>query len=56
MFRQHLIVKGENRDTAWFAMLDTEWDTKIRRAYALWLDVSNFDENGFQIKSLSSFF
>ena len=31
LFRQHIVVKGRNRDTAWFAMLDGEWAEKKRR-------------------------
>jgi RimJ/RimL family protein N-acetyltransferase len=47
IFRQHMIVKGKNRDTAWFAMLDKEWPAR-RAAFEKWLDPSNFDENGKQ--------
>jgi RimJ/RimL family protein N-acetyltransferase len=46
-FRQHLVVKGENRDTSWFAMLDGEWPA-LRDAYARWLDPANFDADGGQ--------
>jgi RimJ/RimL family protein N-acetyltransferase len=31
IFRQHMIVKGKNRDTAWFAMLDSDWPEVKRR-------------------------
>lgn len=41
LFRQHMVVKGENRDTAWYAILDTEWPA-LKRAYGAWLDPSNF--------------
>jgi len=51
IFRQHMIVKGENRDTAWFAMIDKEWPA-LARAYAAWLDPGNFDEEGRQIRRL----
>jgi RimJ/RimL family protein N-acetyltransferase len=51
VFRQHIVVKGENRDTAWFAMLDGEWPT-MRRAFEQWLDPSNFDSEGRQKRRL----
>ena len=47
IFRQHFIVKGRNRDTAWYAMLDTEWP-KARAAFEAWLKEDNFDDNGLQ--------
>jgi RimJ/RimL family protein N-acetyltransferase len=47
VFRQHMIVKGRNRDTAWFSMLDSEWP-KRKIAFEKWLDPSNFDANGQQ--------
>jgi RimJ/RimL family protein N-acetyltransferase len=51
-FRQHMIIKGRNRDTAWFSMLDSEWP--LRRAnFERWLAPSNFDETGRQRLSLS---
>ncbi len=40
-FRQHMIIKGRNRDTAWFAMLDHEWPAR-RQAFETWLDPANF--------------
>jgi RimJ/RimL family protein N-acetyltransferase len=51
VFRQHMIVKGRNRDTAWFAMLDNEWPAR-KAAFERWLDPSNFDPVGRQKKSL----
>ncbi|MCG8354596.1 MAG: GNAT family N-acetyltransferase [Kiloniellales bacterium] len=51
-FRQHLIVKGRNRDTAWFAMLDGDWPA-IRANFERWLDDANFDAQGKQRISLS---
>jgi RimJ/RimL family protein N-acetyltransferase len=51
VFRQHLIVKGRNRDTAWFAMIDKEWPT-IGRALEEWLDPENFDSEGQQKRRL----
>lgn len=52
IFRQHMIVKGRNRDTAWFSMLDSEWPTR-KAAFEHWLDPSNFDAEGRQKHSLS---
>jgi RimJ/RimL family protein N-acetyltransferase len=45
IFRQHMIVKGRNRDTAWFAMLDHEWPA-IRAGFERWLAPENFDAAG----------
>jgi RimJ/RimL family protein N-acetyltransferase len=47
LFRQHMIVKGRSRDTAWYAMLDRDWPA-IRAAYDAWLDPANFDDTGRQ--------
>jgi RimJ/RimL family protein N-acetyltransferase len=52
VFRQHMIVKGRNRDTAWFAMLDSEWPAR-RAAYERWLSPDNFDAQGRQKTALS---
>jgi len=46
-FRQHMVVKGQNRDTAWFAMTDSEWPT-LRKAFEQWLAPTNFDQQGRQ--------
>lgn len=54
IFRQHMIVKGRNRDTAWFSMLDSEWPAR-RRAFEQWLDPSNFDSEGRQRVGLAAF-
>lgn len=51
VFRQHMIVKGRNRDTAWFSMLDGEWPVRKAR-FERWLDPSNFDASGRQRSSL----
>jgi RimJ/RimL family protein N-acetyltransferase len=53
IFRQHMVVKGRNRDTAWFSMLDSEWPA-CKVAFEGWLDPSNFDANGKQLRSLAS--
>jgi RimJ/RimL family protein N-acetyltransferase len=52
LFRQHMVVKGRNRDTAWYSMLDSEWPSR-KRAFEQWLDPANFDANGKQRISLS---
>lgn len=52
VFRQAAVVKGRNRDTAWFAMVDGEWP-RIDAAYTRWLDAQNFISTGRQIHSLS---
>jgi hypothetical protein len=49
-----MIIKGRNRDTAWFSMLDTEWPER-KSAFESWLDPSNFDSGGKQKQPLSSF-
>jgi hypothetical protein len=46
------VVKGRNRDTAWFACIDKDWSA-LREAYRAWLDPSNFDADGRQRESLS---
>ncbi|KAI1380941.1 putative acetyltransferase, GNAT family [Hypoxylon crocopeplum] len=54
LFRKHLIVKGRNRDTAWYSMVDDEWPT-IKQALESWVDPSNFDGEGKQKKRLEEF-
>jgi RimJ/RimL family protein N-acetyltransferase len=51
IFRQHMIVKGRSRDTAWFSMLDGEWPAR-KAAFERWLAPENFDSNGRQKKRL----
>ncbi|MGO4836963.1 GNAT family N-acetyltransferase, partial [Rhizobiaceae sp. 2RAB30] len=51
VFRQHLVVKGENRDTAWYSIIDKEWPL-LRRAYEEWLDPANFSADGGQKRRL----
>jgi len=53
IFRQHMIVKGRNRDTAWYSMLDTEWPL-CKAVFETWLAPVNFDEAGRQKLSLSA--
>jgi RimJ/RimL family protein N-acetyltransferase len=52
VFRQHMIIKGRNRDTAWFSMLDSEWPAR-KAAYERWLKADNFDAAGRQKTRLS---
>jgi len=52
VFRQDMVVKGRNRDTAWFSMLDREWP-RIRSAFEHWLAPENFDGEGRQRRSLT---
>jgi RimJ/RimL family protein N-acetyltransferase len=51
-FRQHMIIKGANRDTAWYSIIDGEWPP-IRAAFEAWLDPGNFDAGGKQKISLA---
>lgn len=51
IFRQHMVIKGRNRDTAWFSMLDHEWPAR-RVAFEAWLDPANFDQTDVQKSSL----
>jgi RimJ/RimL family protein N-acetyltransferase len=50
-FRQHMVIKGRNRDTAWFAMTDHDWPSR-KAAFDAWLDPQNFAEGGRQVRSL----
>ena len=52
IFRQMSVVKGRNRDTAWFAVIDTEWSA-LNAAFEAWLDPANFDAAGQQRERLS---
>ena len=54
VFRNDMVIKGKNRDTAWYAMTDEDWPA-IKHAFEAWLDASNFDAAGQQKKSLESF-
>ena len=51
VFRQHMVVKGLNRDTAWFAMIDKDWP-RLKAGYEAWLAPENFDEAGQQKRKL----
>jgi RimJ/RimL family protein N-acetyltransferase len=51
IFRQHMVIKGRNRDTAWFSMLDGEWPAS-KQAFESWLDPVNFDSDGKQRAAL----
>ena len=51
IFRQHMWIKNENRDTAWFAMLDKDWP-QIKKEFERWLAPENFDQNEQQITPL----
>ena len=53
VFRQHMVVKGENRDTAWYSMLDSEWPAR-KQAFETWLAAENFDGEGRQKCALGS--
>ena len=53
-FRQHMIVKGRNRDTAWYAMTDGEWPA-VKASFEAWLKPENFDEGGRQKRRLADF-
>lgn len=52
-FRQATVVKGRNRDTAWFSILDREWP-QAKAAFQAWLDPANFDAGGKQRRSLTA--
>jgi RimJ/RimL family protein N-acetyltransferase len=52
IFRQHMMLKGKNRDTAWFSMLDSEWPAR-KTAFRKWLHPDNFDAAGYQLSPLA---
>lgn len=54
VFRNDMVVKGKNRDTAWFAMTDEDWPT-LKSAFNAWLDPQNFDAAGEQKQKLEAF-
>ena len=53
VFRNHQVVKGRNRDTAWYAITDYDWPA-VRDCYETWLAPENFDDDGVQRRSLSA--
>ena len=52
VFRQHMVIKDRNRDTAWFSIVDGEWPA-VRAAFEAWLAPENFDPQGRQRRSLA---
>jgi len=54
IFRQHMVIKDRSRDTAWFAMLDSEWPAR-KQSFESWLAPANFDADGTQRKTLQDF-
>ncbi|KAI8952135.1 acyl-CoA N-acyltransferase [Xylaria longipes] len=54
IFRQHMIIKGRNRDTAWFSIIDGDWP-EVKDAFDGWLDPSNFGEDGLQRRKLEDY-
>ncbi|MDQ8037337.1 MAG: GNAT family protein [Pedobacter sp.] len=53
VFRQALVTKGRNRDTAWYSVIDTEWPG-LQKAFEAWLSPSNFDAQGLQQHKLEA--
>ena len=53
LFRQHMVVKGRNRDTAWFSIIDPEWPS-VKAGFERWLADENFDGEGRQRRSLQA--
>jgi RimJ/RimL family protein N-acetyltransferase len=53
IFRQAVVYKGRNRDTAWFSIIDAEWPA-IRDGFERWLDPANFDADGRQVRRLEA--
>jgi RimJ/RimL family protein N-acetyltransferase len=53
IFRNAIVYKGRSRDTAWFAIIDSEWP-RIRTAFRMWLDPKNFDTAGRQRRALAA--
>jgi len=52
IFRQAIVYRERNRDTAWFSIIDSEWPA-LRECYKQWLDAGNFDAQGLQVKKLA---
>jgi RimJ/RimL family protein N-acetyltransferase len=53
LFRQHMVIKRQNRDTAWFSIIDSEWPAR-KAAFERWLAPENFDAHGKQKVSLAA--
>lgn len=53
VFRNHVVVKGRNRDTAWYSIIEDEWPRR-QTAFTSWLDPANFDPAGRQLRSLAA--
>ncbi len=53
IFRQALVYKGRNRDTAWYSIIDRDWP-RVRAGFERWLNGDNFDAQGVQRRSLSA--
>ena len=51
LFRQHMVIKDRNRDTAWYSIIDSEWPA-LATSYDRWLAADNFDANGQQLSAL----
>jgi hypothetical protein len=51
VWRKHQVIKGRNRDTAWYVITDEQWPA-IRRGFASWLAPENMDEQGRQVRRL----
>lgn len=54
VFRNDMVMKGKNRDTAWFSIIDTEWPA-LKAGYQAWLSPGNFDGDGRQLAALKAF-
>jgi RimJ/RimL family protein N-acetyltransferase len=53
VFRQHMVIKGSNRDTAWFAIINQDWP-QVKAAFEAWLQPGNFDVHGRQVHRLQA--
>jgi RimJ/RimL family protein N-acetyltransferase len=53
IFRQHMVAKGKNRDTAWYSIIDTEWP-QVKQNFDAWLSPQNFDGDGMQLSKLQA--
>ena len=54
IFRSHMVVRGRNRDTAWYSIMASEWPAQ-KAAFEAWLSPENFDAKGLQKKRLNDF-